>query len=207
MAHGKCFSHDLLTNKNVAGSGSLQWEKRVGNGAGARKSPADPPVSPSGLGLPARKRLTLLCCWTRSRRGSAPPVLSPRSSAINVVKILRVLRVLRPLRAINRAKGLKVSWAGLGGRPHPSKPQPGGPREVTGRQETGTTGSRVGAGTLLPAPQPTSHPGSVIHRATAEAPFTIPTSQQSFCKRRHTHCPEPQVVMRPLNCCPRNMGS
>lgn len=47
--------------------------------------------------------------------GSAPPVLSPRSSAINVVKILRVLRVLRPLRAINRAKGLKVSRAGLGG--------------------------------------------------------------------------------------------
>lgn len=30
---------------------------------------------------------------------------------------MRVLRVLRPLRAINRAKGLKVSWAGLAGEP------------------------------------------------------------------------------------------
>uniref|UniRef100_A0A8B9JLZ7 Calcium channel, voltage-dependent, L type, alpha 1D subunit, a n=1 Tax=Astyanax mexicanus TaxID=7994 RepID=A0A8B9JLZ7_ASTMX len=33
-----------------------------------------------------------------------------QSSAISVVKILRVLRVLRPLRAINRAKGLKVTY-------------------------------------------------------------------------------------------------
>lgn len=36
--------------------------------------------------------------------------VSLRDGAISVVKILRVLRVLRPLRAINRAKGLKVSW-------------------------------------------------------------------------------------------------
>lgn len=54
-----------------------------------------------------------------------PPIHSPRSSAINVVKILRVLRVLRPLRAINRAKGLKVSQPGLSGGPQPSKLQPG----------------------------------------------------------------------------------
>jgi hypothetical protein len=33
-----------------------------------------------------------------------------KDRAISVVKILRVLRVLRPLRAINRAKGLKVSF-------------------------------------------------------------------------------------------------
>lgn len=32
------------------------------------------------------------------------------SGAFSVVKVLRVLRVLRPLRAINRAKGLKVSF-------------------------------------------------------------------------------------------------
>jgi Ion transport protein len=32
------------------------------------------------------------------------------NEAISVVKILRVLRVLRPLRAINRAKGLKVTF-------------------------------------------------------------------------------------------------
>ena len=33
-----------------------------------------------------------------------------KDRAMSVVKILRVLRVLRPLRAINRAKGLKVSF-------------------------------------------------------------------------------------------------
>lgn len=32
------------------------------------------------------------------------------SKEISVVRILRVVRVLRPLRAINRAKGLKVSY-------------------------------------------------------------------------------------------------
>ena len=34
-----------------------------------------------------------------------------KDRAMSVVKILRVLRVLRPLRAINRAKGLKVSYS------------------------------------------------------------------------------------------------
>lgn len=37
------------------------------------------------------------------------------NEAISVVKILRVLRVLRPLRAINRAKGLKVSYSSCQG--------------------------------------------------------------------------------------------
>ncbi|XP_043784071.1 muscle calcium channel subunit alpha-1-like [Apis laboriosa] len=36
--------------------------------------------------------------------------MSFSSGAFSVVKVLRVLRVLRPLRAINRAKGLKVSF-------------------------------------------------------------------------------------------------
>lgn len=58
----------------------------------------------------------IFCCFAKNRRSSLPALLlSPRSSAINVVKILRVLRVLRPLRAINRAKGLKVIGVGLSG--------------------------------------------------------------------------------------------
>ena len=68
-------------------------------------------------GQPVRTPPHIISCSTTTGAYSPALFLSPRSSAINVVKILRVLRVLRPLRAINRAKGLKVRRVGLGEEP------------------------------------------------------------------------------------------
>lgn len=56
--------------------------------------------------LTATFQLSAAVCQTRRSFGR----FCFSSGAFSVVKVLRVLRVLRPLRAINRAKGLKVSF-------------------------------------------------------------------------------------------------